>query len=174
MSFDGVRQVLNELDIVAKSDKQKAEMERIKQQNLELGHENNRIHDENNRLETKNSELLGKAKLKEAEIQRRAEALAADLWRRWLAEEKPVVVASAVDEEIKHYPISCTDLTRQVIDDKVEQRLQEEMREGWNAIFFGFSNGFKAANRQVATAKPIVIARPIAKARIIRKLDEPK
>ena len=129
MSFDGVRQALDELDVVAKSHKQKAEMERIKQQNLELVHKNNRIRDENTRLETENSELLGKAKLKEAEIQRRAEALTADRWRRWLAEEKPGVVASAAIEEIRCYPTTCTASTRQVIDAKVEQRLQEEMRK---------------------------------------------
>ena len=146
MSFDGVRQALDELGAVANRDKDIAEMKNTQQQNRQLIHENNQLHAEVKQVKDENSLLKGKAKLNEDEIQRRAEALARDMWKRWLIEIKPTAVASAVKEEITGYPSNCTASTRQVIDAKVEQRLQEEMKEGWNAIFFGISNGFKAAN----------------------------
>ncbi len=109
-------------------------------------------------MKAENGELSSKTKLTEAEVQRRAEALAAVYWRRWLAEEKPAVVASAVGEEVERYPYGCTASTRKVIDAKVEQRVQEEIRKGVYPIFFTISNAFKAVNEKEATVLPRVTA----------------
>jgi hypothetical protein len=174
MSFDNVRKALNELNVVANSERDKAEMSRITQLNNELSLENAYLKEENIRLKKEKDHLKDKADLKESEIQERAETIATLRQSNWLTNQKPGIVQSAVVAEIKRYPTYCTESTRQVINTLVLKRLQEEMKEGWNAIFFGLSNGFKAANRQIATASPIVTVKPLAKAIIIKKPDETK
>jgi len=154
MSFNTVRKALDELDAVATNDKLITDVEKLQKKNQQLEQDNNQLRGELQTMMDENSRNLAKANIKEAEIQRRAQILTNNQVNRWHAEEKPRVIVSAVEEEIKSYPSNCTASTKRVIDAKAEQRLQEETREGWNAVLFPIFKGFKAANGQAATAGP--------------------
>ena len=156
MTFNTVRKALDELDAVATHDKLVTDVGNLQKQNQQLGQDNNQLRDELQTMKDEISKLRAKANLKEVEIQRRAQILANSLVSRWHAEEKPWVVASAVEVEIKGYPSNCTASTKRVMDAKISDAVIKRLGEGWTPILFAVSNAIKASSQPVAIAMPVV------------------
>ena len=168
MSINNVRKALDELDAVATKDKLVTDNGKLQKLNQQLGQDNNLLRAELHRAEDENSKLRVKANFKDVEIQRRAEILANSQVSRWHADEKPRVVASAVEEEIKGYPSSCAASTKRVMDARISDAVIKRLGEGWTPILFAVSDAIKASVRPVAVAKPVRKLRLIS----VSKLDE--
>jgi len=162
MSINNVRRALDELDAVSTRDNLIVEVEKLQRQNTQLSQDNNQLRAEFHRLEDENSKLRAKANLKDAEIQMRAQSLANSQVSRWHAEEKPRVVASAIEEEIKGYPSNCTSSTKLVMDARISDAVIKRLSEGWTPILFAISNAIKASTLPVAIARPVVKATVIS------------
>ncbi|MGD0803095.1 MAG: hypothetical protein ABSA11_03380 [Candidatus Bathyarchaeia archaeon] len=153
MTFNTVRKALDELDAVATHDKLVTDVGKLQKQSQQRGKDIDQLRSELFRVEDEISKLRAKANLKEVEIQRRAQILANSLVSRWHAEEKPWVVASAVEEEIKGYPSRCSASTKVVVDARVDVVVQERLKEGWTPIVLAVSNIIKASTNREAGGK---------------------